>query len=461
MLTEEENHLIRLLDKLEVQDRKRYKEAFNKVVYEDEVTFLPNRKSLLQSLQSYVANTTNPKFSLLYLDLNRFKLLNDTYGHAYGDVILKQVAQRLTNYTGKEETIYRISADEFVVVSTVSQKEDVPPLMQYYGELFQTPFYVEKNDVEIYLQPTIGASVFPDDTTEIDTLIQYANIALYHAKHHNQKAMLFHSQMYEQVSERMNVERHLYHAINNRETERPFTLYYQPQIDTRTGKTKGLEALIRWQHSDWGFVPPNKFIPIAEENGLIIPLGKWILLEACQEMKKMQETEGYCLPISVNLSPRQIAQDDFVEMVETILTETGIDPKFLVLEITETVVMEWIDSSVEKLEQLKKLGVKIALDDFGEKYSSLGYLMKLPIDIVKIDKSFIQNVHEDGGIKKILNKMINLIQHLELEVLIEGVETNEQLAFLQKQKCHFVQGFLFSRPLPIHKLIGCTPVQNT
>ncbi|MBU9710245.1 bifunctional diguanylate cyclase/phosphodiesterase [Evansella tamaricis] len=427
----------------DVTRHKETEEIVEDILYYDELTTLPNKKALLEHLNQLSLSKT--AFAILLLDLDDFKIINGTYGHGFGDETLKEVSDRLTGIQLNQETVFRISSDEFIIIVEKVTNYKLFHTINRYLSIFQKPFKIQRK--ELFIKSTIGVSAFPEHHTNIEKLLQYADIAMYSARKSDSPFMFYHEEMFSSISKRHIVEKSLIKSINNMNSS-GFHLYYQPQYNIQSEKIVGMEALIRWDHPDFGSFLPNDFIPIAEETGLIVPLGLWTLEKACHDMKKLQDRFGVNFPISVNLSPQQLFQDDFVDTVKETLWKYTLEPTSLCLEITEGLLMENLTIAEHKIKQLKEFGVKVALDDFGSKYSSLNYLMNLPLDIVKIDKSFIQKL-TDSNVQKIVTTMLFLLDHLKLEVIVEGIETEDHLAFLLSNQCTTVQGFLFGRPMPL------------
>ncbi|WP_209122090.1 EAL domain-containing protein [Alkalihalobacillus sp. BA299] len=429
----------------DVSEQKYNEEKIYRLAYYDSLTDLPNevlfQDHLTEALEAakYKKNT----LALLYIDINRFNSINDTWGRDYGNELLKLIAKRLTTFYKK---VYRISGDEFVIMISDTSVKEIENSANTLIEAFDKPFSLGHH--QLHLSISIGVSLYPDHGKVAGELVKNANIAVRFSKQRKTSHYQYFSyEMSHTIDKRMELENNLHQSIEREE----FTLYYQPQIDIQTGKVIGSEALIRWNNTELGLVSPVDFIPIAEETGLIIPIGKWVLLEACKQQKKWLDEGNIPISISVNLSVQQFFQDDLILTVTEILKETDLDPQYLILEITETVVLKEIDQAIRKLEKLRAIGIKVALDDFGTGYSSLNYLKKLPIDIVKIDKSFLHDTNIDPKAQEILKTIILLIKQLGLKTLVEGVETEEHYNYLKELHCQVVQGFLFSAPVPSWK----------
>jgi diguanylate cyclase (GGDEF)-like protein len=379
----------------------------------------------------------------MFIDLDRFKIINDTLGHNVGDMLLQLVSSRLKETVRHNDTVSRLGGDEFVILlSELEKAQDAALVAQKILQLLSKPFYVL--DHELNITASIGISIHPDDGNNVQVLMKNADTAMYHAKEQGKNAyQFFKENMNTVLFEHMLVENNLRRALERNE----FLLYYQPKIDTINWKICGIEVLLRWQHSEMGMVSPSQFIPIAEETGLIISIGEWVLRTACMQSSLWHKAGLPMLSVAINLSGKQLKHHGLLEMIETILEETDFDPAFLELELTESVVMQQAEKTIETLHKLKAMGVKISIDDFGTGYSSLNYLKRFPIDKLKIDQSFVLDVTTNEDDAAIVTAIIAIAQSLKLKIVAEGVETVEQLAFLKNMKCNEVQGFYFSRPL--------------
>ncbi len=429
----------------DVTKRKQMEEEIRYLAYYDNLTDLPNRVLLEDMLNQEITNAKKLKQNLavLYLDLDRFKLINDSLGHSYGDILLKDVANRLTNSVPPEAIVSRQGGDEFMIIlPNLQRNNEVAKLVGKLGVAFAEPFSLKENEVNI--KASIGISLYPEDGNTAEILIKNADAAMYKSKeksgtyHH-----FFKSEMGDRNFENIILENALYKALEKNE----LVIFYQPQIDSRTNRIMGAEALLRWKHPVKGMVSPIDFIPLAEETGLIVPIGKWVLLNACRQAKEWHAKGFTGMTVSVNLSGRQFEEDDLIPMIEEILSETGLAPEFLHIELTENQIFKNTQVTLEKMREIKMLGVKIALDDFGTGYSSLGYLKNFPIDTLKIDRSFMFDIIKDKDNAAITSTIITLAQNLGLNVIAEGVEDEEQLKFLMAKNCFFMQGFYFSKPV--------------
>jgi diguanylate cyclase (GGDEF)-like protein/PAS domain S-box-containing protein len=411
----------------------------------DSLTELPNRILLNDRLNQAMAlaHRRRQKLAVLFLDVDRFKHINDSLGHAIGDRLLQTVAQRVLACVRSSDTVSRQGGDEFVVLlAEVAHAHDAAVSANKILLALGTPYRIDQH--ELHLTASIGIVTYPDDGPDAETLMKNADFAMYHAKDAGRNNYQFFKQdMNVRALERQSLENGLHHALELQE----FELHYQPKMDLETGVMMGVEALIRWRHPQRGLVPPSKFIPIAEECGLIVPIGRWVLREACRQAQAWQDAGLAPLRIAVNISAVELRAKDFVAGVLAILAETGLDPSYLELELTETFLMQDSKSTGSVLRGLKDMGVQLALDDFGTGYSSLSYLKRFPIDTVKIDQSFVRNVTTDADDASIVSAVISMGESLHMRVVEEGVETREQLAFLQEHGCPFGQGYYFSQPM--------------
>lgn len=429
----------------DISDRKRNEANIQHLAFYDPLTDLPNRRLFRDRLtQAAVgSNRTEIPFALVYLDLDHFKEINDTLGHHTGDALLKNVAERMSICLREGDTVARLGGDEFsLIINNVMRLEDVRSVAKRVMERLNQPF--EHDGREFYITTSIGISIYPINTSDVDTLIKQADIAMYRSKTSGRNQMHFYSEeMAADALERLTLELQLQKAVENDE----FFLTYQPTLDLHTGKVIGLEALIRWQHPQLGLVSPARFIPLTEETGLIIKIGRWILRHACAQNKKWQEQGLPPVRVSVNLSAIQFKQRNLLDLIQEVLRETKLDPKWLELELTEASIIDDMSYKVETLKSLQRLGVSLAIDDFGTGFSNLSYLKHFPIDRIKIDSSFISAIPESKNDMAITKAMIAMCHSLGLRVTAEGVETEVQLDFLKNHLCDEIQGFIFSRPL--------------
>ncbi len=425
------------------------------LAYHDPLTNLPNRALLMDRLSQQIAllKRHNLRGALLFLDLDHFKHINDSLGHPVGDTVLKIVTARLEASVRLEDTVARLGGDEFVVLlsgldgTRAEVSGQVQVLADTLRELLSEPMFLDGHRLQV--TPSIGVALIPDHGSTPADLLKRADIALYRAKDSGRNTtQMFHNSMQKTASERLRMETDLRLALSRGE----FSVHYQPQVDARGNKIVGAEALVRWQHPQLGAQSPSEFIKVLEDSGLILEVGTWILDEACGAFAQLI-AEGLVDPLDfslcVNISPRQFRQNDFVERVERSLKQHHLPCSLLKLEITEGIVIQNLDDTVAKMRRLKKLGVSFAMDDFGTGYSSLTYLKRLPVDALKIDQSFVRDATHDPNDAEIIRAIVAMARSLNLDVIAEGVETPEQLAFLQKLGCHLFQGYLHSRPLPI------------
>lgn len=423
-----------------------YTKKINELAYRDTVTGLRNRNYVREELGKE-ALVHKQKMAVLFIDLDRFKIINDTYGHAKGDEILQEVARRLTRNLDESCQIARYGGDEFIVCLPFQFIAEVEKVVDKILDCFKHPFQL--NEEDYYLTSSIGISMSPYDSENIDMLIQFADVAMYRAKRKGSNQVVFYSSaMSSENSENLELLNSVRKAVLNQE----FLVYYQPQVDAISRKIVGVEALLRWKHPKRGMISPAIFIPILEETGFIFVVEEQVLYTACQQSKRWQEQGRDPIPVHVNISSPHFIHSGFVSTVEKVLRDTGLSPQCLGLEITENVAMNYSDHVMEVFKKLKKIGICISMDDFGTGYSSLSYLQNYPLDVLKIDQSFVRQIGQHEGSEKIVRMVIYLAQSLGLSVLAEGVETEEQLRYLFHYGCTNIQGYLFSKPVPAHDL---------
>ncbi|WP_199385489.1 putative bifunctional diguanylate cyclase/phosphodiesterase [Geomesophilobacter sediminis] len=417
----------------------------------DILTNLPNRALLLDRMQHAKSRAKREKCraALLFLDLDRFKVINDTLGHPVGDQLLVSVANRLRACCRESDTVARVGGDEFIIVlEGLKERGDAEKFAAKVMHRLIEPHKIE--DHELFVTGSVGIALYPDDDTDLDNLLKKADIAMYAAKGvGNNMFRCYDSYMDENAHRRFVMENGMRRALENGD----FLLYYQPKVNLVTGEITAMEALVRWDHAELGIIAPSDFIPLAEETGLIIPLGEWVLRQACAQNKWWQDQGHFRLRVAVNLSGYQLQQAEFLEVVRRALADTGLDPQYLELEITETVVMQNPDFTVRLLDQLCEMGIHISIDDFGTGYSSLSHLKRFSVNTLKMDKSFVKGVAENGPDAAIATAIISMGRSLNLSVIAEGVETEGQLEFLKKTECDEVQGFLFSKPIPPEEVL--------
>jgi len=433
----------------EVIDRKQAEGRLTYLALHDELTNLPNRTLLVDRLDQALARVRWRKklIAVLSFDLDHFNQINDTMGHSIGNQVLKAVSERFLSCVRPGDTIARLGGDEFVMVlADVAQAEDVSHIAQKISNAMSQPFTIENR--ELFITTSIGISLSPSDGNDGQTLLRAADMAMIRAKEQGRNNyQYYHPALNSYAQERFSLETGLRQALARDE----FLLHYQPQVDLATGQITGVEALLRWQHPDRGLVSPAKFIPLAEETGLIIPIGEWVLRTACAQGKKWLDSGFEDFRITVNLSGRQFRQNDLTKMIKGILKESGLDHRCLELELTES-VMQNSETTVAVLRELNDMGIDISIDDFGTGYSSLSYLKRFPIRTLKIDQSFVRNITDNSDDPTIIRTIVNLAHSLHLKAIAEGVETKEQLEFLRSVRCDGMQGFLMSPPLPAGEL---------
>jgi len=412
----------------------------------DALTGLPNRALMIDRLGHAIAHANRHSHALwvMVVDLDRFKIVNDTLGHRAGDNLLKTIANRMESALRQTDTVARFGGDEFVII--LSDPADEPASMGVLNRTMASiaePVTIEGQ--EFNLSCSIGIATYPTDGTDPDTLIDHADIAMYRAKELGRNSYQFYTPaMNEAAQSRLNLERHLRNALERNE----FVLHFQPQVDLRTGQIAGVEALVRWHHPELGMVAPGTFIGLAEETGLIVPLGEWVMRTACAENAAWQRDGLPPVRVAVNLSARQFAQKSLVQSITTTLGETGMSPQYLDIELTETIVMDDVEDTIKTLRALKDLGLNVSIDDFGTGYSSLAYLRRFPIDVLKIDRSFVHDILGGAGNEAIPAAIIAMAHSLGMEVIAEGVESEAQCEFLSRNMCDQIQGYWFSKPLP-------------
>ncbi len=434
----------------DVTDRKVAEERVQFLAYYDALTGLHNRTFLRQVLAKALASTRrqDQKIAVLFLDLDRFKIINDSLGHSFGDLLLQQVAERLKRCVREEDTVARVGGDEFLIV--LAALESVTEATIAADRILNgiaAEFLIE--DQRLNVTCSIGVSIFPEHGMDGETLIKNADAAMYCAKEKGRNTFQFFTEdMNIQVVERLTLENSLRLALERKE----LFLVYQPQMEIASGMIVGVEALLRWQHPERGLVPPDKFIRVAESSGLIMPIGEWVLREACSQVREWQHAGLLVVPVAVNVSAVQFRQGDFLAVIKKVLSETGLSPEYLELELTESTLLSNVNVIFPMLEELRTMGLKLAIDDFGTGYSSLSYLRQFPVSKLKIDRSFVQDVVLNSDDAAITAAIISMAKGLNLKVIAEGVETGAQMAFLRVHQCDQIQGYYFSRPLTADKV---------
>lgn len=446
----------------EITDRKRTEEKVQRLAYYDTLTGLPNRQLFQQHLSEAInhANSTGTKIAALYIDLDNFKRINDTLGHTFGDAVLKTIANRLDQCIRSDDCVARadsdepgmhlarLGGDEFVaILKDLESEDDAVAVAERIRSQLCKP--VEHLGQEFVVTSSIGVSVYPHDGNDIDTLLKNADVAMYQAKSAGRNSVRFYSgTMSLRSLERLELENELRYAIQRDQLD----LHYQPKINLETDELVGVEALLRWHHPERGNIPPSNFIPLAEECGLISSLGEWVLRKACRQVKKWQDHYQQNISIAVNVSSQQFYNTDIADIVLKELYDTGLSPSSLQLELTETILMNDVNETISTLTKLQKAGTSLAMDDFGTGYSSLSYLNRLPIDTLKIDRSFVMGLEVQAENAAICSAIIAMAHALGLVVVAEGVETEAQKDFLLKQNCDQIQGYLISQPVPAETL---------
>ncbi|MFC3803532.1 EAL domain-containing protein [Cohnella sp. GCM10012308] len=434
----------------DITERYHTEKQINYLAYHDDLTGLPNRRFFTGHIDDLLRHGVKEDriFAVMFLDLDSFKKINDTLGHNNGDALLKLVAERLTTCChAPHHLVSRMGGDEFtILLQDITDRTEAIQVAEEIIRAFEKPFAVDS--YEFYITASIGIAFYPQDGTNVEMLMKNADIALYRMKDDGKNNYnVFKPNPNAGGIERLTLENSIRKALQQGE----FVLYYQPQIDMLSGRIIGTEALVRWNHPTLGLLPPAKFIPIAEETGLIVPLGEWVLRTACLQNQVWRERGFAPMSVSVNLSSRQFSKHDLVETIKEILLETRIDPQYLELEITESMTMN-VDVAIEVLGKLKELGIHLCIDDFGTGYSNLYYLKLFSIDRLKIDRSFVRDIMTDSNDADIVATIIAMAHKLGIDAIAEGVETIEQLDFLRSQNCHDVQGFYYYQPLPAEQI---------
>ena len=435
----------------DISDMKLKDEQIEHQAYHDALTGLPNRILVADRLGVAIAHAkrAGTKVAVLFLDLDNFKKINDSLGHSLGDMLIQSVAKRLLGEFRDADTIARLGGDEFlIVVENVADEREVVELADRLLRAFDESYIIKGN--ELFVTTSVGVTLYPEDGSTPDILIKNADMAMYQSKAKGKNAyFLFTEEMNERVAKRINLENDMRQALK----ERQFTVYFQPKVNQRTGAVTGMEALVRWVKPDGTIVSPVEFIPLAEETGLIVPLGEFVLEASCKAMQIFDGVGCGDIKVSVNLSPIQFEQEDLVEMVIDNLERNGLASSRLELEITESTLMTDVQTSIAKLNLLVDHGISIAIDDFGTGHSSLYYLKNFPIDVLKIDRSFVRDITEDVSDAQIVETIIMMAHNLGMTVVAEGVETKEQLELLDSFGCKTIQGYYYSKPLPLEEVI--------
>jgi diguanylate cyclase (GGDEF)-like protein/PAS domain S-box-containing protein len=428
----------------DVTERKNHDAQMAYLANHDDLTGLPNRNLLNDRIALALAQARRGgrPLAVLFLDLDGFKFINDSFGHTTGDALLKVVAERLHKAVREGDTVARLGGDEFVVMLPDADSEAAAQVAAHLIAALARPLPVD--DRKLHVSTSIGVSVFPKDGHSGEMLLKHADVAMYRAKELGRNGYQFYTEEMSQLTdERVELEAAMRHALDNGE----FELHYQPQLEIRSGRISGMEALIRWRHPRLGLVSPARFIPLAEDNGLIVPIGEWALRTACAQLKTWHDQGHAGLSVAVNFSARQLHQQDVLQRVRQILTETRLPPQYLEMELTETAILQNSSAVIQTLRELKAIGVALAMDDFGTGYSSLSYLNRFPIDIIKVDQSFTLDLIESPDAASITRAIIAMAQSLDIRTVAEGVESEAQLRFLRNAGCDSIQGHYFSRAL--------------
>jgi diguanylate cyclase (GGDEF)-like protein len=420
----------------------------------DSLTQLPNRRLLIGRLKQEIARSVRHKHigAVLFLDLDRFKTINDSLGHTVGDALLKQVALRLNQRMRDEDTAARLGGDEFIILlsevgdGTDEAMDNVMNLADKILHLFDMPFYIDGH--ELHVTVSIGIALFPLIESSTEQLLQKSDVAMYEAKKAGRNTIrIFLPEMQRTVDSRRSTEKGLHRALAEGELE----LYYQPQVDA-DNNIIGLEALLRWNHPVRGIIAPEEFIEIAEKTGLIVQIGDWVISTACKHLSQISANSE--LMMCINVSPRQFGESSFVDKLNNVVSETGVNPENIQLEITEGMVLRDIETAIDRMQKLKSAGFSLSIDDFGTGYSSLAYLKRFPVDILKIDRSFVLDIDKDENDAVIVDAIIAMARHMKIDIVAEGVETKQALDFLLSRGCRKFQGYIFGRPMPFNKLLS-------
>ncbi len=446
----------------DITDRKRAEEKLAHDAFHDALTNLPNRALFIDHLKMAMARSERHKgyrYAVLFLDFDRFKVVNDSLGHLIGDKLLVAIARRLESSLRPADTIARLGGDEFIILlEDLKGAGEAIAFAERLQKSLTFPFKIDEH--EIYISLSTGIALGNSDYQKPEEILRDADTAMYHAKSSGKaRYAIFDREMHTRAMKRLQLETDLRHAVEREE----FFVVYQPIVSLETARLVGFEALVRWQHPERNLISPAEFIPLAEETGHILPIGQWVLEQACQQMREWQKQALQKLPLtmSINLSGKQLVQENITEQVKQILRRTGVDPRQIKLEITESVVMENIETATETLNQLRALGIQLSIDDFGTGYSSLSYLHRLPVDTLKIDRSFVIQMMKNNENAEIVRTIVSLAKTLGMSVIAEGVETLEQLEHLQKLECANGQGYLFAKPLKVEEAQALVRQLNT
>jgi len=442
----------------DITERKKSEEEVRHIAFHDALTDLPNRMLFHDRLEHAISDAEREKtmVALMFLDLDRFKIVNDTLGHHIGDLLLQEVAERLKQNIRASDTVARLGGDEFVIIlPDIHRARDVSKVARKVLESLNRAIVIDDN--ELYTTPSIGISLYPTDGQNVEGLMQSADTAMYTVKEAGKNNFQYFTQsMTQAAQQRAKLEKDLRIAIEQKE----FELHYQPKIKTNPLRVVGCEALLRWKHPEQGYIPPDIFIPVAEDAGLIVQIGDWILEAAAQQIVSWRSKGMPDINVAINLSPVQFKDAMLANKIQDYINTSILDKEMVEFEITENILMDNVQASSEGLLTLKKLGVSLAIDDFGTGYSSLSYLKSFDIDSLKIDRSFVNDIHTESDSAEIVSAVISLAHNLGLIVVAEGVETEEQLLFLSDLQCDIFQGYYFSRPLPANEFFDYVKEQN-
>lgn len=441
-------HFVAVME--DVTERKADQERISFMATHDELTELPNRNLLNDRIHQAIAHAErqNLRMAVLFIDIDQFKFINDSLGHQLGDELLRLLAKRLVSVLRTEDTVARFGGDEFVVLlPEIDEISDVKILANSLLNQIRKPYVISGH--ELMVTGSIGISIYPEDADDADDLIQLADSAMYSAKEQGRNNSQFYTpEINEKIMRRLTLEKELRKALEHEQ----FVVFYQPKVDLATNKITGMEALVRWQHPTLGLVPPMEFIPLAEETGIIIQLGEWVMLTACKQMKLWEKVYPDLINMSINVSARQFWKNDFIESIKKVLNQTSVSAEKIEFELTETVVMNDIESAINTMLAIKQLGVSLSIDDFGTGYSSLNYLKQFPLDVLKIDRSFINDLENVQSDSAIVRSIIALAENFGLRVVAEGIEEAHQQQILTALGCHYGQGYYFSRPVDAHEI---------
>ena len=446
IIRDAKNRMVRMSGSItDINEVKQKEERIYRLAYHDFLTGIPNRVLLQEQMKRILTVPHDNCYSAIYcIDLDNFKQINDTLGHDYGDLLLKTLAKELMELKSEDYFLFRSGGDEFIaIIENISSKEEIAVWAENMNNLICQHWFIAGS--EVFVTASIGITVVPDDGLNPQKLLRNADTAMYAAKEMGKGGYkFFHEDMFQKVAKRTELEADLRRALEKQE----FVVYYQPYFNITDGSIAGMEALIRWFHNKKGYIPPSDFIPVAEETGMIKEIGQWVLEETCRQSKRWEHQGLRNLPIAVNVSKIQLEDRRFVTDLTRLLGDLELDPRFLQLEITESCIMKSMEHSIEKLDAIKNMGIRISLDDFGTGYSSLNYLQTLPIDIVKIDRSFVNEISRRPHNTLIINDIISIAHKSQMSVIAEGVETEDQLSYLRQENCDAMQGFYRCRPLP-------------